>query len=379
MIYLDNAATSWPKPEVVYQTMDQFMRHKAANPGRAGHKMAAQAGELVWQTRNLLAKFFNAHRSQEIILTKNATEALNLALQGYLEAGDHVVTTSLAHNSILRPLKEFEPEIEVTIVEADNSGQIKLEQIEASLQQNTKLVAVTHASNVTGFLLPIKEIGELLEEKDIKFLVDAAQTAGVYPLDVQEMKIDMLAFTGHKSLFGPPGTGGLYLNNSIELKPLLSGGTGSNSEDIYQPRICPDRYESGTANTVGLAGLKAGIEFILEEGLDSIRQHEEELLDYLISKLKEIPEITLYGPTNINKQAPLLSVNFGAEDSGELGYILDKAFDIAVRTGLHCAPLAHRSLGTFQRGTVRFSLGYFNTLDELEEVIRVSKEIAAKL
>ncbi|GAB6099654.1 aminotransferase class V-fold PLP-dependent enzyme [Halanaerocella petrolearia] len=379
MIYLDNAATSWPKPEEVYQAMDQFMRHKAANPGRAGHKMAAQAGELVWQTRRLLAEFLNAASSQEIILTKNATEALNLALQGYLEEGDHVVTTSLAHNSILRPLKELEPKVEVTIIEADNSGQVEIEQIEDNLRQNTKLVAVTHASNVTGFLLPIAEIGELLEEKNIKLLVDAAQTAGVYPLDVQQMKIDLLAFTGHKSLFGPPGTGGLYLNNGIELNSLLFGGTGSNSEDIYQPRIRPDRYESGTPNTVGLAGLKAGVEFILEEGLDNIRQHEQELLDYLVTELEKIPEVTLYRPTDIDKQAPLLSVNFGTEDSGEVGYILDKAFDIAVRTGLHCAPLAHRSLGTFERGTVRFSLGYFNTLDEIKEVIEISKEIAAEV
>ncbi|GAB6137155.1 aminotransferase class V-fold PLP-dependent enzyme [Halanaerobaculum tunisiense] len=379
MIYLDNAATSWPKPEQVYQAMDQFMRQKAANPGRAGHQMAAQAGEVVWQTRNLIADFFNATSSQEIILTKNATEALNLALQGYLETGDHVVTTSLAHNSILRPLKELEPEIELTIVPADNRGQVKLEQIQNSLQENTKLVAVSHASNVTGYLLPLAELGELVADKDIRLLVDAAQTAGVYPIDVQQMKIDLLAFTGHKSLFGPPGTGGLYLKEDIELNPLLTGGTGSNSEDIYQPRIRPDRYESGTPNTVGLAGLQSGVEFILEQGLADIRQHEKKLVKYLVTELEQIPEVNLYRPTEIENQVQLLSVNFGTEDAGEVGYVLDKAFDVAVRTGLHCAPLAHRSLGTFEQGTVRFSVGYFNTLEEIKKVVEISQEIAAEV
>ncbi|WP_027339669.1 aminotransferase class V-fold PLP-dependent enzyme [Halonatronum saccharophilum] len=380
MIYLDNAATTWPKPERVYQAMDKFMRNSSANPGRAGHKMAIEAGELIFKTRELLASFFNANSSREIIFTSNATEALNLAIKGSLKVGDHVVTTTMAHNSILRPLKELERRgVELTIVKADSLGQIKSKQIKESLNNNTKLVIMDHGSNVTGSLAPIEEVGKLLEGKGIYFLVDAAQTAGVRAIDVQEMKIDMLAFTGHKGLFGPQGTGGLYLREDIALKPLMYGGTGSYSEDLYQPNVRPDRYESGTSNTPGIAGLKAGIEFILKEGIEKISKYEDRLTSYLIEKLKTIPQIILYGPLNIEERVSVISFNLGDEDSGEVGYILDKFFNIGVRTGLHCAPLAHKTLGTEERGTVRLSLGYFNTEEEIERTIKAIKDIVGKL
>ncbi len=380
MIYLDNAATTWPKPETVYQAMDDFIRNKAANPGRAAHQMAKEAGELVFTTRNLLADFFNAKSSQEIIFTASATEALNLAIKGFLKSGDHVITTSLEHNSVLRPLKELESQgVELSIIEVDAADGITSATIKENLQSNTTLVAITHASNVTGVLSPIKKIGELLAEKEVKLLVDAAQTAGLYPIDVQQMKIDMLSFPGHKGLFGPAGIGGLYLSEDVDLKPLISGGTGSYSEELYQPQIRPDRYESGTANTSGIAGLKAGLEFIIKEGRERIKQHESKLLAYLIEELTQLEEVTLFGPLIAKEQAPVISLNFGDESSGEIGYILDKAFDVAVRTGLHCAPLVHESLNAKQQGTVRLSPGYFNTEAEIKEVISILNKIAAEI
>ncbi|MCK8816632.1 aminotransferase class V-fold PLP-dependent enzyme [Natroniella sulfidigena] len=380
MIYLDNAATTWPKPEQVYQAIDDFMRNYGANPGRAGHQMANQAGEIIYTTRKLLAKLFNAEQAQEIIFTGNATEALNLAIKGYLKPGEHTITTSLAHNSILRPVKALEKQgVEVSIVDPNQQGQIQAKQIKNSIQENTKLVVMGHASNVTGTLLPIEEVAQLLVDSEVKLLVDAAQTAGVYPIDLQQLEIDMLAFTGHKGLFGPQGTGGLYLKEGVELEPLMQGGTGSYSEDVNQPQLRPDCYESGTPNTVGIAGLKAGVEFVLAEGLDKIRRHEEKLVAYLQDELKQIPEVTLYGPMDLKRQVPLLSFNLGLENAGEIGYILDKVFNIAVRTGLHCAPLVHQSLGTLEQGVIRVSPSYFNTEEEMEEFIMAINEIADEI
>ncbi|WP_408955313.1 aminotransferase class V-fold PLP-dependent enzyme [Natroniella sp. ANB-PHB2] len=380
MIYLDNAATTWPKPEKVYQTMDDFMRSYGANPGRAGYQMANQAGEIIFAARRLLARLFNAASIQEIIFTANATEALNLAIKGYVRPGDHIITTSLAHNSILRPVKELEKRgVEVSIIKVDQKGQVQIEEIRSALRKNTKLVVMAHASNVTGSLLPIKEVSQLVADSEVKLLVDAAQTAGVYQIDVQKLGVDMLAFTGHKALFGPQGTGGLYLKEGIELKPLIQGGTGSYSEDINQPKLRPDLYESGTPNTVGIAGLKAGVEFILAEGLDKIKEHENNLIIYLQEQLKQISEVTLYGTLDLKKKAPLLAFNLGVENSGEIGYILDKAFNISVRTGLHCAPLAHESLGTLEQGVIRVSPSYFNTRGEIREFIIAINEIAEEI
>jgi cysteine desulfurase family protein len=382
VIYLDNAATSFPKPEAVYKKMDEFMRKKGANPGRSGHKMAVAASREIFEVRELIAKFFNINDSSDVVFTLNATDALNLGLKGILEEGNHVISSSMEHNSVTRPLKHLEREgkIELSVVDCDQkTGELSLTDLEQKIKDNTKLIVLTHASNVAGTLMPIKKVGELAVKKNIIFMVDAAQTAGVYPIDVQEMKIDLLAFPGHKGLLGPQGTGGLYINNELKLKSLKEGGTGSNSELIYQPETVPDKYESGTPNGVGIVGLGAGIEYILDEGIDKVRGHELFLSNYLLDELDKIPEITIYGPRDVDKQAPVISINIADKSASEIGFILDRAFDIGVRTGLHCAPLAHQTLGTIEQGTVRISPGSFNTGDDCQKVLNGIKEIIKEM
>ncbi|MCK8824539.1 aminotransferase class V-fold PLP-dependent enzyme [Fuchsiella alkaliacetigena] len=382
MIYLDNAATSFPKPEAVYEKMNEFMRCKAANPGRSSHQLAVAADKELSSARELLAEFFNAQDSAEIVFTLNATDALNLAIKGVLDKGDHVITTTMEHNSITRPLKFLEKKgiIELSLVNCDSqTGELSMQNFKTELQNNTKLVVITHASNVTGTLMPIAEIGELTNKQDIVFLVDAAQTAGVYPIDVQALGIDLMAFPGHKGLLGPQGTGGLYIRKGLELATLREGGTGSNSEAIYQPQVAPDRYESGTPNGVGIVGLGVGVNYIQEKGVDALRSKKLELTDYLLSELQSIEQVKVYGPQDISKQAPVLSINLGPKNANEIAFILDRAFNIAVRSGLHCAPFAHQTLGTIDQGTVRISLGNFNTKDDCQELIKAIQKIAQEL
>ncbi|MDA8233733.1 MAG: aminotransferase class V-fold PLP-dependent enzyme, partial [Clostridia bacterium] len=268
MIYLDNAATTWPKPSSVWSAMEHCFHKLGANPGRSGHQMALDAGRLIYETREVLAKLFNISNPLQLVFTLNATEAVNLALKGLLKPGDHIITGSMEHNAVTRPLHVLKARgVEVTKVKAAGDGRIKVEDVAAQIKANTKAVAFTHASNVTGTLMPIEELGQLARAKGLVFIVDAAQTAGVYDLDVEKMNIDLLAFPGHKSLYGPQGTGGLYIREGITLEPLKEGGTGSSSEHPLQPDVLPDRYESGTPNTIGIAGLGAAVKFILQEGL----------------------------------------------------------------------------------------------------------------
>lgn len=380
MIYFDNAATTFPKPDIVYEKTMEAMKEYGANPGRSGHKMSLRANRAIFETRNLLAKLFNIQNSMNIVFTFNTTESLNLGIKGVLKAGDHVITTSMEHNSVLRPIKYLEEKsIENTIVMADKNGEIDSKDIEDAIKENTKLILVTHISNLTGNIMPIGEIGKIAREKGIIFMVDAAQSAGVYDIDVEAMNIDLLAFPGHKGLLGPQGTGGLYIKEGIEIDSIFHGGTGSASESLIQPKVLPDRYESGTLNAPGIVGLGAGIKFIFQEGIESIRAHEEELTRAFLDGIKNIEGIKIYGSRDIKKRAAVVALNLRDIDSSEIAYILDEEYDIAVRSGIHCAPLAHKTIGTLDQGLVRFSFGIYNTIEEIEIAVDALKKISKEI
>ena len=378
MIYLDNAATSWPKPESVYQTMDEFLKKKGGNPGRGSHSMATAAKETVEETRMLVARFVNSPEIKRIIFTLNCTDALNLGLKGLLKPGDHVITSSIEHNSVVRPLKKLEHQgIKITrLAPSKENGVVSAQDVKEAITEDTKLVVITHASNVNGVIQPIEEYGAVARQHNLILMVDAAQTAGKHPIDVQAGNIDLLAFSGHKGLFGPPGTGVLYVSDRVNLDSLREGGTGSYSELEEQPITLPYRYESGTVNSIGISGLGAGLKFISSEGLKRIGGREHYLVDRLIEGLSNIPGLILYTAKDSSKQAPVISLNIGGYEPGEVGAILDHTFDIKVRTGLHCAPSAHKTLDTYPLGTVRLSPGYFNTEKEIDLTIQAMEEIA---
>jgi cysteine desulfurase family protein len=340
--------------------------------------MAVAAASAVAQTRLLVARFFNAPSPERVAFTLNTTDALNLALKGTLKPGDHVITTSMEHNSVVRPLRKLEKGgVGVTVVGASPEGLVSLADLAAAFTSATRLVAITHASNVTGTLQPITEIGRLCRERGVRLLVDAAQTAGVFPIDVREMGIDLLAFPGHKGLLGPPGTGGLIVGAGISLETLREGGTGSQSESEQQPESIPDRLESGTLNTLGIAGLGAGLRFIEETGRERIREHEQALVQRLLRGLAALPGITLYGPPPGAERASVVSFNLADWEPQDAAAVLDASFDLQCRAGLHCAPLAHRTIGTFPAGTVRFSPGFFNTEADIDAALEAVMELAA--
>ena len=378
MIYLDNAATSWPKPERVYQTMGEFLRTKGGNPGRGSHSLAVAATEAVEETRMLVARLINAPRKEQVIFTLNCTDALNLGLKGLLRQGDHVITSSIEHNSVVRPLSKLSHHgIKITRVPpSKETGIVSARDIEGAITKDTKLIIITHASNVTGIIQSIEAYGMIAKKHQLIFMVDAAQTAGRYPIDVQAGNIDLLAFSGHKGLFGPPGTGVLYVGNRVDLDSLREGGTGSYSQQEEQPVILPDRYESGTLNSVGIVGLGAGLKYIFAEGLDRIRAHEQYLTDRLIQGLLHTPRVTLYTAKDSSKQTPVVSLTIEGYEPGEVGVILDQVFDIKVRTGLHCAVTVHKTLGTYPSGTIRLSPGYFNTVEESDSTLQALERIA---
>lgn len=380
MVYFDNAATSFPKPKIVYDSIMTAMMEYGANPGRSGHKLALKSSRAIYETRELLGELFNIKDPLNIVLTFNCTESLNLGIKGLLKSGDHVITSSMEHNSVLRPLKYLEKiGVETTIIQCDSKGRIKVSDIETSIKANTKLIINTHISNLTGTIMPIKEIGQLAKKRGIVFMVDAAQSAGVYNIDVEEMNIDMLAFPGHKGLLGPQGTGGLYIRPGIEIEGLMQGGTGSSSYSLDQPGISPDKFESGTPNAPGIVGMGAGVKYILEQGIDNVRKIEEDLLLYFIEGVKRIEGVILYGPLNPNEQAGVLALNIKDIDSSEVSYILDEEYDIYVRPGVHCAPLAHKTIGTIDQGVVRFSFSPFNTYEEIDYCIKAIEHIAKEV
>ena len=378
MIYLDNAATSWPKPESVYQTMDEFLRQKGGNPGRGGHSMAVTASRVIDETRLLMTRLINAPDKDRIIFTLNCTDSLNTGLKGLLRPGDHVITSSIEHNSVVRPLRKLERQgVRVTRLSPHSRGGfVSPQDIEAAITGETRLVVMTHASNVNGVIQPIEEYGLITRQHNLIFMVDAAQTAGRYPLDVQTYNIDLLAFSGHKGLFGPPGTGVLYVGERVDLDSLREGGTGSQSEREEQPTALPDKFESGTVNSVGIAGLGAGLKFISSKGVGEILAHEQSLTDRLIRGLSRTPRVTVYSAGDGAEQAPITSFTIDGAEPGEVGAILDQAFDIKARTGLHCAPAAHKTIGSFPQGTIRLSPGYFNTMEEIDFTLEAIRKIA---
>lgn len=379
MIYLDNAATSFPKPESVYEALDRFARTSLANPGRAGHKMALAAEHALDDARHLLNQLFHGEQPERFIFTLNCTDALNMAFKGVLADGDHVITTVLEHNSVSRPLRALElaGRITLTRLRADGGGTIDPGEVRRAITPRTRLVALTHASNVLGTLQPVAEVGRMVRERGLLFLVDAAQTAGVVPVDVQAMHIDLLAFPGHKSLLGPTGTGALYVGPRVQLRPWREGGTGGDSSSETQPEEMPYYLEGGTPNVLGVAGLAAGIQYVREQGLERIRAHEVELMERLWRRLDEIGGFEVFGHRDASRRVGTLSFRSEALPATELGGILDQAFDVAVRPGLHCAPYIHRALGTYPEGTVRVSPGPFSTADDIDHLARALAEIVA--
>lgn len=378
MIYLDNAATTFPKPDVVARAMVDFLAHDAANPGRGGHAMAVRASQMAWQARLAVARLIGAPSPQRIAFMLNCTDALNTALHGVLRAGDHVVTTSMEHNSVVRPLVALQRAgVTHTRVRCDPQGRLDPADVAAAIEARTRMVVICHASNVTGTLQPVAEIGRMVRDRGLLLLVDGAQTLGAEPVDVERDCIDLLAFPGHKSLYGPPGTGGLYVGERAQVTPVRQGGTGSASESEQQPDALPDRLECGTLNTVGLAGLRAGVEFVLGQGVERIAQHERALAAQLAEGLAAIDGIELQGP--LDRAGTVASVSFTARgwEPTDLAAILDQPFGIAVRAGLHCAPLAHKTIGTFPSGTLRMSPGWFTTSDEIDQAVDSVRQVLA--
>lgn len=380
MIYLDNAATSWPKPETVYEAVDRALRD-GGNPGRGNHRASLAAAGLIREARMLCAGLFHAERPECICFTSNTTEALNLAIKGMLRPGDHVITSSMEHNSVVRPLKKLESRnITTTKVLTSPETGVDLDALEKAFQANTRLVVCSHIFNVTGTVNPIREIGELCRKHNVPFLLDAAQSAGMKKIDVIENNISLLAFPGHKGLLGPQGTGGLYIRDGLMPEPLMEGGTGTQSERYDQPEQKPERYESGTLNLPGLAGLAAGVKYILNEGLEKIEKKETELTTQLMHELNRIDSVRIYGPEAGKPRGSVVSITLENIGSGEAGLMLDSAFQIAARAGLHCARDAHETLGTINKGgTLRISPNYFNTGQDIEQCIEAIRSISQRI
>ncbi|MDQ2086173.1 aminotransferase class V-fold PLP-dependent enzyme [Herbivorax sp. ANBcel31] len=381
MIYLDNAATSYPKPKSVYEKMLSCMKKYCANPGRGGHKMALDSGRAILKTRQIVADFFNIKNPMQIVFTKNATEAINIAIKGVLKEGDHVIITCMEHNSVIRPLKSMEKDknIQLSIVKGNEFGEIDAEDIKKSLKENTKLIVSTLSSNVNGIIMPVKEMGTIAKEKGILFLVDASQGAGCIKIDVNKLNIDMMAFPGHKGLLGPQGTGALYVKEGIKITPMMTGGTGSSSESFMQPEIFPDILESGTLNTPGIVGLGCGIEFINSIGIENINKSKHRLVKIIYEELAELKNVKLYSKSDILKNSGSIAFNFDGVESTEVSYVLDKVYNVASRAGLHCSPLAHNTLKTINTGTVRLSVGCFNNFEEIKMTLKFLREISESI
>jgi len=378
-IYLDNSATSYPKPEAVYRAVDQALRHVGGNPGRGGHELSLAAGRALLETREAVAGMFGIADSSRVVFTSGATEAINLALFGLLQAGDRVVTTSMEHNAVTRPLRALQDiGVEVVKVAADRQGLVDPDDLKRACATPTRMLVMTHCSNVTGTLQRVKEVGPWCRERGILLLVDAAQSAGIFPLDVERDAIDLLAAPGHKGLLGPTGTGFLFVRDGLQPKPLLYGGTGSYSSSDRQPEDFPERLESGTPNTPGLAGLKAGLEFLQDMGLQAVREQERELLQQLLDGLQRLPGVRVYGPGSAGRHGGAVSFRLEGHDPAESGFRLDRDYGIYCRVGLHCSPDAHRTIGSYPTGTIRVSPGIFSTRDDIEQLLTAVAELSAR-
>jgi cysteine desulfurase family protein len=379
MLYLDHAATSWPKPPEVIRAMGDFCNLAGGNPGRSGHRLSLAASRVVYETRETVAELFGMSDPLRVIFTANATHAINLALRGLLRTGDRVVTTGIEHNAVMRPLRALEQQgVRLAVIPCEPDGSIDLARAAEAIMPGTRMVVINHASNVAGTILPITELARLAQDAGAWLLVDAAQTAGVIPIDVAAMGIDLLAFTGHKGLQGPMGTGGLVIHSTVDtaqIEPLIYGGTGSRSAHEAQPEFCPDRFESGTPNGVGIAGLGAGVRWVRQRGIATIREHDRELARALVEGLAAIPGVALHGPTDPTQRTATVSFTVAGRRVSEIGLRLDDEFDILCRVGLHCAPAAHRTLGTFPEGTVRFAAGACTRLEEIQTAITAVEQI----
>jgi len=378
LIYLDSGATTFPKPEEVYRQMDRFYRDYGVNPGRSGYDLCMIAVTMVEETRKLLTRFFNGTDYNRLIFSLNGTDALNLAIFGLLEDGDHAITTTVEHNSVLRPLYHLsrDSNVEVDHIPFDSRGFVDPDAIKRKMKKNTRMVVVNHGSNVIGTVQPIKEIGALCRERGITFLVDTAQTAGKIPIDMEAMNIDVVAFTGHKSLMGPMGTGGLYVREGVEVRHTRAGGTGVRSAIRAHLDEYPYRLEYGTGNLPGIAGLNAGVKWVEEKGLHAIHAHESKLLRMLRDGLREIDGVTLYCQDDLTDHIAVLAFNVDGLEAMDTGTMLDVDYNIACRTGLHCAPMVHEQLGTDKiHGTVRFGLGPFNTEEDIATAVQAVGEI----
>lgn len=378
MIYLDNGATSFPKPKGMVAAMEDCILRYCGNPGRSGHQMSMKTGEEIYQARRVLAELFQIPDAERLVFTKNTTEALNLGIRGFLRGGDHVVTTSMEHNSVLRPLKFLERKnITHTILKGDFAGKIQLEAVKEAMKPNTRLIIMTAASNVTGTKMPLKEVGQLAKERGICFMVDGAQGAGSMDLNVTTTHIDMLAFPGHKGLLGPQGIGGLYVREGVHLEPLIQGGTGTESKSRVQPETFPEGYESGTVNSPAIVGLGYGAKYIASIGVDVIRQYEEELICHLEEGLYNMEGIRIYGPRPEEKTGITL-FNLDRIGAEEVTERLNRDYQIAVRGGYHCAGLAHKTIGTWGTGAVRVSVGPYNSKKDIlalvDAIYKMKKE-----
>lgn len=377
MIYMDNAATSFPKPDAVIEKMTEVMKNYAANPGRSGHKAALRMDREIYEARETLARFIGAKDAMNVSFTLNATQSLNTVIHGCAEKGMHVITTSMEHNSVYRPLMALCEQgwIECSIVDGDKAGRVSLERIQEAIKPNTGMLVINHMSNVTGTIQDIQQIGAYAQSKKIRVILDASQSMGNFKIDVSTMPIDALCFPGHKGLFGPMGTGAFFLRDGVACRPLMQGGTGSFSSELVQPDILPDRFESGTQNGPGIIALAEGIRFIESVGLKNIHQKESALRHHFYSELEKMENIRFYGPGKEEESGPILAMNVRGMDSAEVAAILDQDFDICIRPGLHCAPLAHVTLGTTDQGICRWSFSYFNTLSQVEEAVKAMQEL----
>jgi cysteine desulfurase family protein len=377
VFYFDNAATSWPKPPEMIEAMVRYNGMVGGNPGRSGHRRSIDAGRVMLEAREALGALLGCD-ALRIVFTKNATEALNLALSGLLQPGDHAITSAMEHNSVMRPLRFLESQgVQLTVIPCRGDGLLDPAALRAAIRPQTRLVVVSHASNVTGTIQPLAEVGRIVRELGIAFCVDAAQSAGALPIDVERMAIDLLAFSGHKSLYGPQGTGGLFLREGMEkrIRPLLRGGTGSRSEFEVQPEFMPDKYESGTPNAIGIAGLGAGVRFVLAQGVEAIRRKEMRLTAQFLDGLAIMPGIAVYGPASAADRTAVVSFTVAGVSPSEAALALEEQFQILCRPGLHCAPAAHRTIGTFPQGTIRFGFGYFTTEEEISFALEAVRSL----
>ena len=370
-IYLDNAATSFPKPKEVATAVYDFMVNNGTSSGRGSYKKAMQSDYIVYECRKLIGKLFNFDNPKKVVFTSNVTDSLNIAMRGILKENDHVITSSLEHNAVWRCLKTLERDINIKIdtVECSKDGITNPQDIKKYIKKDTALIVFTQASNVLGTIQPIREIGAIAREHNIPFLVDSAQSAGAMKIDVKEDNIDILAFTGHKSLLGPMGTGGLIINTDIDIKPLKAGGTGGDSAYEYQPDYYPNHLETGTSNVSGIVGLREAIKFLNKEGIENIHNKEKELTKYALQRLETVKDIEIYGPKDCEKMLSVISFNIKYKRPEDVGSILDQKYDIMLRAGLHCAPTAHSVIGTKERGTLRIGLGYFNEKEDIDKLV----------